>query len=348
MSNIEHERGILVEKQNDLLRAMPHEAIAHGASVPFVVVHNERFCPTGFLLELGCGDGANAEDYRGWYGWQGVDINEDAVNAARAKGYLVRQGDARNLFSTLGYTTTGMIENFDGVLIQGLLANIVSNADVRSVLRTVDMALKPGGWVFIAEPIRFDKAIMEDRLLDHEVEGHTMREWQNMWKIRYQMNNEAGLPMGIFAVAKPGPDKNALEWSQDPEVLRQLIAGPQLERFARHVSHDSLAMYLRRLNFLPYYNLPRIMESRSGALLLGTVVAYRKEYGMQGKRKTHLYKYHPWYKGHTEQERLEMQEWRQRFKHHTPELYVREFEKRFRANVPERQRPPKGFYFNLF
>jgi hypothetical protein len=344
----------LIRKQNSLLETMPHEAIAHGASVRYAVVR--RLCPKGLLLELGCGDAIKAHDYDGWYGWYGIDINQDAVDEARRLGYVAYKGDARNFFSSeLGLGTIAMIENIDGVLLQGLLANMVTTGDIRSVLRTADIALRPGGWVFLAEPIRFDTARMDEALLRAEIGGHTMTEWQEMWTVRYQLNADAGLPPGVFAVAKPGPDKDALEWSLDPHVLQDLIHGPELERFARHVSWHSVDLYFRRLQMFPYFCKTDLMFSRSGSPLLGWEAAYRKEHGFHGqggdieeeeRMEKFRYKYHPWYKGKTLAERAQMQEWRHMFEHDLGiEESMREFFRRFRKNVPTSQQPPRSLHF---
>jgi len=338
------EREMLVEKQRSLLEQMPHEAIAHGASVPFPIVY--RFCPSGLILEPGCGDGTKAHDYENRYGWYGFDINPDAVLAARAQGYIAHVGDARSFFgSEFELSKIALIENFDGVLLQGLLANIVSKEDLLSVFQTIDIAMRPGAHLCIAEPVRYDQVNIDTRLQNVVIAGHTLLTWQKMWRERYERNRAVGLPMGVFAVARPGPHKEELEWTTSESMLRELIEGPELERFARHVSPYSIDMIAERLKLTCYLRQPDIMFSREGKPLYGMIWVYRKEYGLDKKGNKLLYKYHPWYKDHTIEERAEMQDWRHWYEHRLGvEGSMHEFFRRFQNNLPPQQQLPKNFF----
>ncbi len=266
--------------------------------------------------------------------------------AARSQGYIAHQGDARSFFgSEFGLSKIALIENFDGALLQGLLANVVSKEDIFSIFQTIDIALRPGGYVFIAEPVRFDQMKIDERLLNVVIAGHKLPTWQKMWRERYEVNHAIGLPMGVFAVARPGPHKEELEWTTDEAKLRELIEGPELERFARHVSPHSIDIYAERLKFTCYKRQPDIMFSREGKPLLGMIYVLRKEYGLKKKGNLLLYKYHPWYKDHTIEERVGMQDWRHWYEHRLGvEESMHEFMRRFRNNLPPQQQPPKDLF----
>jgi hypothetical protein len=296
------ERAVLGIQQSKLLQKADVHALAHGATVPLELI--KSFVPGGMLMELGSGTGLKGQ-YPQPYAFTGVELLDEAVQMAEKMYHVVSlTGDARNFWSTqVNLAMIVHLEHAQGVIVQGLLANILSNTDLRRVLRTADIALYPGGHLFIAEPIRFDDIPIEPSLRDIEIAGYTLSNWRDRWLQRYEVNHDAGLPYGVFAVARPGEHKDELDWAKTPEEIRQLIKSDELERFARHVRPSGIHAYLDRLQYARVYWEQTIMISRTGKPLLGMIAVYEKQYGLRGKRHRLVYRYMPWgYKGSTPDE----------------------------------------------
>ena len=320
-------------RQTNLLRQVPPDAIAHGAVVPFDVI--KQFIQGGMLLEFGSGTGEKGT-YPPPFAFTGIEINSRAVDVAEQRHHVISlPGDVRSFWDNeVNLAMIVHLERTAGVLFQGLLANIVSNTDIRHVLRTADIAIKPGGHLLMAEPVRFDQLPITPELLRQQFVGHSLEEWRERWMERYAANAEAGLPYGVFAVARPGPRKDALDWATTADDVKRLIESPELERFARHVRPDGLDMYLRHLQYSQEYFKPTIMQSRNDEPLLGAIMVYRKIYGLLRKRHQLVYRYMPWgYKGATIEE---MQQGKRRSKSYG---LVKDLER----SMPLTQKPPSKF-----
>jgi SAM-dependent methyltransferase len=291
----------LIVKQDEALRRASALNLAHGATVPSeYIVNNCR--PAGSILELGSGTGSKLKHLKELgFSCVGLDINEEATkNDWFENAIPVFRADARHLWQedVNPYRLYPLIEQEDGILIQGLLDNNPVNRDIVNILRNADVLLQPRGHLFIAEPIHyselsdfsFDQTIQKDR--------HTLDYWQKKWLHRYEVNARAGLPYGIFAVAKgelPASDKERLDWLDDPDAVRSFIASDDFERFARHLSYRWLRTRLQRFHFREKKVVPAVMESRLGDPLLGVVSVWEKS--------TDQYKYRPFEVGETIQNR---------------------------------------------
>lgn len=332
----------LVVQQSEFVSHVPPEAIPHGAIVPIPTI--SKYMHDGIIVELGAGRGASADAItEAGLSWMGVEINNPAVLDTKENGYVSFHGDARNFWaSRLNLAALSLIEKANGVLLQGLLANIVQNCDIRSVIRTADIFLRPGGFFFVAEPVRYDQAHW---LYDDDVyAGLPLEKWRQKWKTRYAHNEAAGLPPGVFAVAKPGPDKDILDWPQSVKDVQTLINSDQMERFARHINEDAVVAYARRQH-LALVDHPQhtLMFSRNREPLPGVVLVFQKNYGLSTKRNKRLFKYDPWWKNATPDERHRGQEERRWRAHQDEDGYYREFWHRLRINFPKSMQPPKEY-----
>lgn len=328
-------------QQSEFVSHVAPETIPHGAIVPIPTI--KKYMHGGIIVELGAGRGASADTITAaGLTWMGVEINKDAVSETREKGYVSFPGDARNFWeSSLNLAALSQIETANGVLLQGLLANIIENRDIRRVLRTADIFLRPGGYLFVAEPVRYDQAYWLNK--DDVYEGLSLEKWRQRWLTRYRLNEAAGLPRGVFAVAKLGPDKDALDWAQSLDAVQTLINSKHLERFARHVNEDAVIAYARRQHFAladdPQHTL---MFSRNREPLPGVVFVFQKVYGLYTKRNQLLYEYSPWYKDMTPEERHAYQNIRGWRSHADPD-YFGDYWKRMKKNFPKSMQPPKEY-----
>jgi trans-aconitate methyltransferase len=95
--------------------------------------------PGESILDLGCGDGALTERLAAQgVEIEGIDVSEDMLRAARARGLNVRLGDA---------TTCTVTRPVDAVFSNAVLHWV---RDPRAAVRRIKAALKPGGR-FVAE-----------------------------------------------------------------------------------------------------------------------------------------------------------------------------------------------------
>ena len=327
------ERPDFPKTQTDLLRNVPPESIAHGATVSLAVI--QQFVPEGIVIGLGSGTGEKGQ-YPSPLAFTGIEVNEGAVEFALQQHHVVSlSGDARNFWANeINLAMIVYLERSAGVVIEALLANVISNTDIRSIFRTADIALRPGGYIFLAEPIRFDDPSIPESFWERSFEGGTFREWQERWLHRYKVNVQAGLPDGVFAVAKPGPDKEKLDWATTVEDVKRLLASDQLERFARHIRPAGLDMYLKHLQYSQQHFEPTMMLSRRGEPLVGMIAVYRKDYGLRGKRHKRVYRYMPWgFKGSTEDEM------RRGIRHSRSTDLVHDLQR----TMPQTQQPPTTF-----
>jgi SAM-dependent methyltransferase len=98
--------------------------------------------PDARIVDVGCGDGFHLELLRsfGSSGWrlEGVDASERAVNAGRARGFVMHHGTAQEVSLAP--------ESFDLAL---LIATIEHVDDPPAVLKAVHRWLRPGGRVLV-------------------------------------------------------------------------------------------------------------------------------------------------------------------------------------------------------
>lgn len=331
----------LAVQQSEFVSHVPPDTIPHGAIVPIPTI--KKHMHDGVIVELGAGRGASADTITAaGLTWMGVEINNEAVLETRKNGHVAFPGDARNFWkSSLNLAALSLIETANGVLLQGLLANIVQNRDIRSVIRTADIFLRPGGYLFVAEPIRFDQANFSDE--DEIHAGFSLKQWRERWKMRYAINEAAGLPRGVFVVAKPGPEKNLLDWPQSVDDVRALINSDQMERFARHINEGAVVAFARRQH-LALIDKPKhaLMFSRNEEPLPGVVFVFQKVYGLHTKRNKLLYEYSPWYKDIALEERHAYQDVRG-WRAHADPNYFSDYWKKIRRNFPKSMQPPKEY-----
>jgi SAM-dependent methyltransferase len=99
-----------------------------------------RHFPSGTrLLDIGCGNawlGDHFEDYTG------IDVSQEAVNAARSKGREVIQADVDQ---PLPFADA----SFDGVVLKDVLEHV---ADPVALVREVLRVVRPGGRAFASSP----------------------------------------------------------------------------------------------------------------------------------------------------------------------------------------------------
>jgi SAM-dependent methyltransferase len=99
-----------------------------------------RHFPSGTrLLDVGCGSAWLSDHFEHY---TGVDVSSAAVEAARARGREVLQGDVD---APLPFAD----ESFDGVVMKDLLEHV---PDPVALVREVHRVLRPGGRVFASSP----------------------------------------------------------------------------------------------------------------------------------------------------------------------------------------------------
>lgn len=98
-----------------------------------------HFPPDAELLDVGCGSGWLGEHFPGY---TGVDVSEEAVQAARARGREVTRVNADD---PLPFPD----ERFDAVVLKDVLEHVRDPVELVLETRRV---LKPGGQVFASSP----------------------------------------------------------------------------------------------------------------------------------------------------------------------------------------------------
>jgi SAM-dependent methyltransferase len=284
-----------IDANEHLIRKAKAEDLAHGARFPLEFI--DQFCSNhAAIVEFGSGTGETIRRLRErGYRAFGLEINHDASAVAWDENTAPTfwETDVRHLMqpSDPPYPLYSFIEQ-QHVLMQGLLPSVLCDRDVRSTLRTADTLMLPRGYLFIAEPIHFAELRLFPFQLPEFYEGPSLVEWQQRWFRRYEVNRKAGLPNGVFAVAKvslPREEKARLDWLDTVADVQHFVHSEDLERFARHVSFVRLGRYLKRLHFQEVKTSPTIMFSRGGEPLLGVVSVWQKQ--------TARYKYRPFVRG---------------------------------------------------
>jgi len=274
----------LVHAQDERLKTASALQIAHGATFPVDLLCS--FLPEhGHLIEFGAADGKKLTPLsdRGIRAF-GVEMNPNASDLSYEDFHnLVFRGDVR----TVGQgseTPRGFypfIEEQDGVLIQALFANMVTDRDVRHTIRTADAFLRPKGYIFLAEPIHYSELSLLPFKRLPEYTSRSLEEWQQKWLHRYKVNEAAGLPHDVFAVAQSGvlskEQKMKADWADDPARIRALTDSLFFERFARHIRFLRLQRYLKHYHFTELQTEPTVMYDRGGNPLIGVISVWQKE-----------------------------------------------------------------------
>ena len=325
----------LSTRQVDLLSCVPLKDIAHGLDIPYRLL--DEFAPDGMVLDLGSDKGTKGVVMRDRY--TGIEINPTAVEAAENMNrVVVFQGDVRYFWkTTLNLAMITYLERVRAVTSRGVLANMATDKDVHNTILTADIALAPGGHLFWVEPILFDAIRFSTDIETKIIAGYTMIEWRDRWRRRYALNEEAGLPYGVFAVARPDElqpwKKDVLDWPDSVGGVKRLMDSPDLERFARHVDPEVLDADLQPLDYTKVYQEDIIVFSRLGEPLPARIRIDRKDYGLK-ERGEHVYRYMPWgFKGSTEDE-MKRGIRRSKSRGLLPDL---------RQNMPQSQQPPNKF-----
>lgn len=286
--NFSHE---LVHAQDERLKTASAFQIAHGATFPADLICS-LLPEHGHLIEFGAGNGKKLTPL-GDKGLRvsGLEINPGARDLSYEDfHYPVFEGDVRHLTQKrVPFALYQDIETQDGILMQGLFANMLVERDIRHTLRTADTLLKPKGYLFMAEPIHYSEMSLLPFQTFPEYKSGYLQKWQSLWFGRYRVNAEIGLPYGVFAVAKPGDNKLFLDWETSLEKLKQFIASDEFERYAHHTRFLRLRSYLSRYHFTEVLTKPTIMYDRNHNPLIGVISAWQKE--------TARYKYRPFIRG---------------------------------------------------
>lgn len=100
------------------------------------------YCPTGRLLEIGCGSGRMLKDME-TLGWQaeGIDFDAEAVRNSRRKGLIVHEGRLEER----QYPDN----SFDAITMSHLIEHV---ADPKSLLNECHRILRPGGCLVVVTP----------------------------------------------------------------------------------------------------------------------------------------------------------------------------------------------------
>ena len=282
--------------QKDALQHASGVEVAHGATFPPDLLAS--FCPPrSLVVEFGAADGGKLTPLsdRGIRAF-GVEMNPNASDLSYEDFHNpVFHGDVRAVGQgsekPLGFYP--FIEEQDGVLIQALFANMLTDRDVRHTIRTADSFLRPKGYIFLAEPIHYSELSLLPftRLLEYT--SRSLEVWQQKWLHRYTVNEAAGLPHDVFAVAQSGvlskEQKMKMDWADDPARIRALTDSFFFERFARHTRFLRLQRYLKHYHFQELHTEPTVMNDRCGNPLIGVISVWQKE--------TAHFKYRPFLRG---------------------------------------------------
>lgn len=283
-----------------------------------------RFLQRGLILDVGCGPGKNVV-LESVFGIMGLDINEAAVVEAKSRGLPAFLGDATRVgFSDWRHSSLISIEQYDGILAEGLLCNLVGDQP-GDFFDVVQIQLAPEGYLFVAD---FLKPTEETEFLREQLSLKQADEEIAAWKERYQNNIKAlDLQHGTFVVAESGLNK-ALEWG-GPEELRALARDPRsFERFARHYTLEeirdlALATGLEEKHYEP----TMFYSARTGKPLLGCLFVFQK---------SPEYQFHPWWKGKTRDQRAGDSVRRDRlgaFKLNEPGAFFKTWARQLRENI---------------
>ncbi len=309
-------------QKNALQHASEYE-LAHGANFPPDLIAS--FCPPrSLVVEFGAASGEKLKALgdRGIRAY-GIELNPKASDLSYEDFHNpVFRGDVRSIGQ--GDEKPGgfylFLEEQDGVLIQALFANMLVDKDICHTIRTADAFLRPKGYIFIAEPIHYSELSLFPFKYLPEYTSQHLEQWQQKWLVRYRVNEEAGLPHDVFAVAQSGElskeQKMRADWDEDPEHIKYLIDSFFFERYARHTRFLRLQRYLKRYHFAEMQTWPTVMYDRCGNPLIGVVSVWQKE--------TAHYKYRPYLRGARYDDEKQQSAWvrRETVGYEDPQHYI--------------------------
>lgn len=260
----------------------------------------------GLIWDMGFG---SAKSYRALYqaGFTvgGYDINQNAVDAAtKGSEFFGRQADIRLVGSGdygVGDAIT-WIERVDNMLYQAIFPSMLGS-DWRNALDAMDVLLRPGGHVFIADFLRAD--VFYPELVSGKLSKDVWEKSAKRWRQRYKLNQEAFSNVDIgecaFAVGVMGMHKMDYDWSQKSEILRaafelnDTLKPKVFERFARHIDRNDFVEYVTcNLGYTMEEEVLVPRYSRSGLAEGSWNVVPGVEWIF---RKQSKYKYRPWQQG---------------------------------------------------
>lgn len=256
----------------------------------------------GYVWDIGSGAGAKVEELTSErFVTTGLDINLSAINEIKDRGLFAELSDVRIFADQMYMRLIVWLEQIDAIHSQALGPSLLGN-DWKKVYKSADVALRPGGYVFIADFLRSDQVYPELFMQGRSEDECVIN--AKRWRERIEANWSAfgdieiegkKFSFGTVAVAKPGRSKHRYDWSNDPIVLRRLYEnklqrseGPVFERFAQNIDPEELEKFL--LEDLGYVMRERQVvewESRAG---------YGEWYpgALWVFQKPDVFRYHPW------------------------------------------------------
>lgn len=310
-----------------LLSEIPAQNIASGCDIP-LSLFSEYVRHGSALVEMGAGTGAKAELIKNIRRCAilALDINPLAVEQTKQRGFVSTVSDVRRFeVGDWDRASLMLLEHMSGVYAEGVLCNQQGD-DWKKVLTSADIFLQPEGHLLFADvsQARFDK-----QLIPYFGDPHLVEVYNDAWYGRYERNQQAaerlgiGINYGEFMVAKMGEHKD-LEWGNVDDLV-QLFDSPYLERWAQHLDRFSVLNHLQQLGLKTVEEHNMVYFSRTGMPLNGWVVVCQK-----GER----FKYYPWYAGHTEEERLLIEDDRKRAVFQDPN-YWDDWAQKLAHNLPD-------------
>ncbi len=282
----------------------------------------------GRVWDVGTGNGNTLDllDFYRFAGW-GWDINAKAVEQINTRvDRFAEAGDIRKFGDGAGLGFIHWLESVDAMHIQALGPSLLGNS-WKQAYKSMDVALCPGGYIFLADFARPD-------LIYPELIGakHTMSESLSLaqrWNRRMDINMQAfgdlaltdgqGFPYGAVAVAKPGEGKQKYDWSEDPKQLRTLydqggvgVEGVEFERFAQNMDIAQFREFMKTdLGYVEKeWNIVEWSSRNPGYWYPGLVAVLQKPF---------IHRYHPWKIGLDPREEDHWDKWKGR-KHEVNEL----------------------------
>ncbi len=256
----------------------------------------------GVVWDIGCGSGASLDllDFCGFAGW-GLDVNENAVDQVNGKkDRFANRSDITTFGDGMGLGFIRWIESVDAMHIEALGPSLLGDSWMRA-FNSMDVALSPGGYIFLADFAR------NDRIYPELLDNHTLLECNAQivkWTRRMETNMRAfgdlklndgqPFPYGAVAVANPGRHKKSYDWNENPVALRhaydfrdQWPESSIFERFAQNMDIAQLKDYA--VGVLGYevveWDIVEWPSRTQGDWYPGLVAVLQKP---------HLFRYHPW------------------------------------------------------
>jgi SAM-dependent methyltransferase len=260
----------LSDTQRQYLENMPLGQIPHGASVDIewplrVLPYHAK------IAEFGSGQPGKSEILSHHFFVTAFDINKEAVRAADEKGipaYVADITDPKEIGRTI------QKEQYDAVVMEGLLCNLMGPIKFQNALNNASRALKPSGHLFIADVLA---ATSEPNIFFKDVLGDQgSREYWKKWQTRYANNRKAfNLPDYHFVVfsIQEGTEKDA-EWGSSETLITHIN---RKERYARHIPEYDLHVSLELAGFSQRRYQYVLWRSRTGAPLIGFKGDWQKQ-----------------------------------------------------------------------